>query len=210
MEAPKLQLHNAYTVLGLPKGAPLSEVRQAYRRLALQYHPDRPGGNRNAFERVERAYNDLRVAAGVAAGVTEAPEPGNDVSLSEIQRLGRELTESRDPNVRLFACRSLANSGRRCAYAYIRHALYDPSELVVLSAVEAVTALGIRQAYGDFGSVYSRGSDRVRKAVLRVIEAGSALEQFRSVVLQALDDPDPEVRRRGLSCFARMRGGKVG
>lgn len=210
MEAPKLQLHNAYTVLGLPKGAPLSEVKQAYRRLALQYHPDRPGGSRDAFERVDRAYNDLCVAAGVAPSVTEAAEPRNEVSLSEIQRLGRELTESSDPNVRLFACRSLANSGRRSAYAYIRHALYDPSELVVLSAVEAVSTLGIRQAYADFGSVYSRGSERVRRTVLQGIEESSALEQFRSVVLQALDDPDPEVRRRGLSCFARMRGGKVG
>ena len=58
MEAPKLQLHNAYAVLGLPKGAPVREVKQAYRRLALLHHPDRPGGSARAFERLERAYND--------------------------------------------------------------------------------------------------------------------------------------------------------
>ncbi|MFP4425254.1 MAG: HEAT repeat domain-containing protein [Spirochaetaceae bacterium] len=209
MEAPKLQLHKAYTILGLPKGAPLSEVRLAYRRLALRYHPDRPGGSVRAFERIERAYSDLRAATEEQSAVPD-PESRECVSLTEMQRLGTLLRESSDPSVRLFACRSLANSGRRSAYAYIRNALYDPSELVVLSAVEAVSTLGIRHAYGDLGSVYSRGSERVRLAVLRGIEGSSALEQFRSVVLQALEDPDPEVRRRGLSCFARMRGGKVG
>lgn len=209
MEAPKLQLHNAYTILGLPQGAPLSDVKQAYRRLALRCHPDRPGGSVRAFERVERAYNDLRAAAGEKKSVPES-ETRETASFTEVQRLGKQLRESRDPSLRLFACRSLANSGRRSAYSYIRDALYDPSELVVLSAVEAVSALGIRHAYGDLGSVYSRGSERIRLAVLRGIEGSSNLEQFRSVVLQALEDPDPEVRRRGLSCFARMRGGKVG
>lgn len=210
MEAPNLQLHNAYTVLGLPKGAPLLEVKQAYRRLALRYHPDRPGGSARAFERVERAYNDLCVAAGQGVAAGGEPAPRERATLTEIQRLGKQLKESPDPSVRLFACRSLANSGRRSAYTYIREALYDRSELVVLSAVEAVSTLGIRHAYGELSSVYSRGSDQVRRAVLRGIEKSSSLERFRSVVLQALEDPDPEVRRGGLSCFARMRGGKVG
>ena len=210
MEAPKLQLHNAYAVLGLPKGAPIREVKQAYRRLALLHHPDRPGGSARAFERLERAYNDLCEAAGVSPPHLGEPEPREPVSLGEIRRLGRQLRDSRDPSARLFACRSLANCGKRSAYAYIREALYDSSELVVLSAVDAVGTLGIRQAYGDLGSLYSRGSGRVRRGVLEAIERSSALERFRSVVLQALEDSDPDVRRRGLSCFARMRGGKVG
>lgn len=210
MEAPKLQLHHAYAVLGLPKGAPLSEVKRTYRRLALRYHPDRPGGSARAFERVERAYNDLCEAAGVSELRFSGEEPPQRMSLDEIQRLGRQLRESRDPNLRLFACRSLANSGKRSAYAYIREALFDSSEPVALSAVEAVGTLGIRQAYGDLGSLYSHGTTRLRRAVLEAIEESRALERFRSVVLQALEDPDPVVRRRGLSCFARMRGEKVG
>lgn len=209
MEAPKLQLHNAYSVLGLPKGAPLSEVKQAYRRLALRYHPDRPGGSADAFNRVERAYNDLCEAAGVTSRSGGAADQREPVSLQEIQRLGRRLRESSDPSARLFACRSLANCGKRSAYAYIREALYDSSELVVLSALEAVSSLGIRQAYGDLGSIYSHGTPRLRRAVLGAIEESRALDQFRSVVLQALEDSDPDVRRRGLSCFARMRGSKV-
>lgn len=49
-----------------------------------------------------------------------------------------------------------------------------------------------------------------RESVCAAPSRSSALERFRSVVLQALEDSDPDVRRRGLSCFARMRGGKVG
>lgn len=203
MEQPKLQLHRAYRVLGLPEGATLEEARQAYRRLALELHPDRPGGSVEAFARLEAAYKELCAAAGQAPRQAEREEP---INLGDIQRLGRQLRDSRDPNLRLFACKSLANSGRRSAYAYIREALYDDSEQVVLAAVRAVGTLGIRQAYGDLSSLYTRGSVAVRRSVLDAIEGSMSLSRFRSVVLQALDDPDGEVRRRGISCFARMRG----
>ena len=34
-----------YDVLGVHKGAPKDEIKRAYRKLAIQYHPDRTPGD---------------------------------------------------------------------------------------------------------------------------------------------------------------------
>lgn len=51
-----------YETLGVARGADLQEIRKAYRRLAMQHHPDRNQGSREAEERfkeVTRAYEVL-------------------------------------------------------------------------------------------------------------------------------------------------------
>jgi len=45
---------NYYEVLGVPKGANEKDIRQAFRRLARQYHPDLKGGDRSAEERFKQ------------------------------------------------------------------------------------------------------------------------------------------------------------
>jgi molecular chaperone DnaJ len=44
-----------YEVLGVPRGADESEIKKAYRRLALQYHPDRNPGDATAEEKFKEA-----------------------------------------------------------------------------------------------------------------------------------------------------------
>ncbi|MGH8283981.1 MAG: molecular chaperone DnaJ [Gammaproteobacteria bacterium] len=51
-----------YEVLGVARGAPEAEIKKAYRRLAMKYHPDRNSGDAQAegkFKEVSEAYEVL-------------------------------------------------------------------------------------------------------------------------------------------------------
>ncbi len=48
-----------YHILGVEKTASEEELKKAYRKLAHQYHPDRPGGNEQKFKEINEAYQIL-------------------------------------------------------------------------------------------------------------------------------------------------------
>src|SRR5205809_261226 len=50
---------NYYEVLGLTKTASAEEIKKSFRKLAMQYHPDRNQGNKEAeekFKKISEAY----------------------------------------------------------------------------------------------------------------------------------------------------------
>lgn len=51
-------MKNYYDILGVPKSASKEKVKQAYRKLAHQYHPDR-GGDEKKFKEINEAYQVL-------------------------------------------------------------------------------------------------------------------------------------------------------
>jgi molecular chaperone DnaJ len=48
-----------YKILGVEKNASPEEIKKAFKKLALQHHPDRPGGNEAKFKEANEAYQVL-------------------------------------------------------------------------------------------------------------------------------------------------------
>lgn len=47
-----------YSILGVPKTASQEEIKKAYRKLAMRYHPDK-GGDESKFKEINEAYDTL-------------------------------------------------------------------------------------------------------------------------------------------------------
>merc|ERR1719317_1882059 len=48
-----------HEILGIAQGASKDEIKKAYRKLALKYHPDRPEGDEAKFKQISAAYDQL-------------------------------------------------------------------------------------------------------------------------------------------------------
>jgi molecular chaperone DnaJ len=51
-----------YEVLGIPKNASADEIKKAFRKAALKYHPDKDGGDEAKFKEASEAYEVLKDA----------------------------------------------------------------------------------------------------------------------------------------------------
>ena len=51
-----------YKILGVDKNASADDIKKAFKKSAMQHHPDRPGGNEAKFKEVNEAYQVLNDA----------------------------------------------------------------------------------------------------------------------------------------------------
>ena len=59
-QQPTMPLTDAYAVMGLSPTASLEEVKKRYRNLARLFHPDAPGGYKEAMVLLNNAYDRIR------------------------------------------------------------------------------------------------------------------------------------------------------
>lgn len=88
-----------YVILELPRGAPEAAVRQAFRKLALRYHPDRNPGDVEAearFKLISAAYQRLKVAGFQAAGPSTREPPRPSTSAPPPRRSGATSEDPRE------------------------------------------------------------------------------------------------------------------
>ena len=52
-------MRDPYSILGIQRGASDEEIKKAYRKMAVKYHPDKQGGDEEKFKEVADAYDKL-------------------------------------------------------------------------------------------------------------------------------------------------------
>jgi hypothetical protein len=84
---------DAFTVLGVPRGATLDEVRAARRKLALELHPDRAAGNPDAERRMREVNVAFDHAVKVIRGERVAPPAPPEPEQPRVRRVARISTD---------------------------------------------------------------------------------------------------------------------
>jgi curved DNA-binding protein CbpA len=125
-----------YAILGLKEAASPEEIRRAYRKLALHYHPDRNRGDAGAEERfkaISEAYGvlidpekrrmyDLSHGAGVGAAAGDRSGPGPFSSQEDILR---DLLHNREAaTIFQELTREFQRMGFRFDDGFIRHVFF--------------------------------------------------------------------------------------
>lgn len=52
-------MSNPYSILGVTKNSSEEEIKKAYRKLAMEHHPDRQGGDETKFKEIKNAYETI-------------------------------------------------------------------------------------------------------------------------------------------------------
>jgi len=164
-----------YAILGLKEDASLEEIRKAYRKLALHYHPDRNRGNPGAEERfkaISEAYGVLsdpekRRAYDLSRAYGASPRRPEAGAYSSQEDILRDLLRNREAAA-VFEelTREFQRMGFRFDDAFVRHMFFGGGRGVMFGGIFFGGPLfGGRRGedvFGAFGRRPSRPVDRPR------------------------------------------------
>ncbi len=129
----------------------------------------------------------------------------NQLSTSkQLFTAGEILKSAYSVEEKISAIETFIELKRKSAYPFLRTALYDPSERVVLASVEAIGKLKIIQASPELGSLMSMGSIRVRSTILDTVERIGKKNNYLSIIELALEDEDLAIRQKAERIIKRI------
>ncbi len=148
-----------------------------------------------ASSRPKQAPQDMKAA------ITQAVRKGSfqDASAQAIFKKVAEDLLDKNPEVRILAASELGKMGNPAAVPVLMAASRTRDAELTSEAINALTSLGDRAALGLFTELASHPSHRVRMGCLRGIYKLATDDEASHILITALRDEHPEVRRTAVS-----------
>ena len=197
-------------LLGVEPDADLGEIKAAFRRRIKLLHPDhsRIGCSSQTISRLIDAYSGLSAiyrTGKCSEGDAAIQGSGSSCSLTDVFALGELAMSSTDAAVRVCAIQSLAASGKRSSFSFLRRLLDDPEVAVAEAAIRAIARLGIRQAEGELAARYSRSPLSIRKAILDAVAVIGTGAGSSALLNCAAQDSDHLLQQQAEELLNRFR-----
>jgi curved DNA-binding protein CbpA len=193
-----------YATLGVPRSASHEEIRAAYKDLSLRYHPDRPGGNEEAFKKIQEAHEVLsnrnRKAVYNGTGSAGAAAAGSD----GIFQAARNAREERRRGKTIDPERIATLAQWAAAYGKFKNVRIGPDGIPTVFARESAGNEGIAKQFPsekahDLYVVLQSGESELRETAIGRLDelveglvepVGAAAAAYRGAEKAFLDATD--------------------